>query len=80
MRLYAGARVNYSKQRQLEYDFDVAPHADSSIISFKIEGADKITTDKDGSLVLKTAAGEVRWLKPVAYQHSESRRQPAGFM
>jgi hypothetical protein len=74
--VYPGIDLKYySRQRQLEYDFDVAPHADPSMISFNIEGAKKIRTDKDGSLVLKTAAGEVRWLKPVAYQQSGTGRQ-----
>src|ERR1035438_3021293 len=74
--VYPGIDLKYySKQRQLEYDFDVAPHADPSMISFNMEGAKKIRTDKDGSLVLKTAAGKVRWLKPVAYQQSETGRQ-----
>ena len=73
--VYPGIDLKYySRQRQLEYDFDVAAHADPSMISFNIEGADKITTAKDGSLVLKTAAGEVRWLKPVAYQESDNGR------
>jgi len=71
--IYPGIDLKYyGHHRQLEYDFDVAPHADPSLISVNIEGADKITTDKDGSLVLTTAAGEVRWLKPVAYQQSQS--------
>jgi hypothetical protein len=74
--IYPGIDLKYyGHQRQLEYDFDVAPHADPSTISLNIEGTDKITTDKDGSLVLTTAAGEVRWLKPVAYQELRSGRK-----
>lgn len=65
----------YGRQRQLEYDFDVAAHADPAMISLSIDGADGITIDDDGSLVLKTAAGEVRWLKPLAYQASDAGRQ-----
>jgi hypothetical protein len=65
----------YGHGRQLEYDFDVAPHADPSTISLNIEGADKIITHKDGSLVLTTVAGEVRWLKPVAYQERPTGRK-----
>ena len=75
--VYPGIDLKYySREQQLEYDFDVAPQADPSTISLNIEGADKITMDKDGSLVLKTAAGDVRWLKPLAYQQSETGRQP----
>ena len=74
--VYPGIDLTYySKQRQLEYDFDLAPHANPAAISFDIEGADKISTDKDGSLVLKTAAGQVRWLKPLAYQPSDNGRR-----
>jgi hypothetical protein len=74
--VYPGIDLKYySRQRQLEYDFDVAPQADPSMISLTIEGADKITTDKDGSLVLQTAAGDVTWRKPTVYQQFETRRQ-----
>ncbi|HEY1271983.1 MAG TPA: hypothetical protein VGF08_08360 [Terriglobales bacterium] len=67
--------VYYGNSNGLEYDFFVAPHADSSVIALKIEGADKITVAADGSLVLQTAAGEVRWRKPVAYQNSSKGRR-----
>lgn len=74
--IYPGIDLKYyGHQRQLEYDFDLAPHADPSAISLNIEGADKIATDQDGSLVLTTSAGEARWLKPVAYQESRSGRK-----
>lgn len=74
--VYPGIDLKYyTRDRQLEYDYDVAPQADPSIIALTIEGADKITTDQDGTLVLKTAAGEVRWQKPLVYQESEAGRQ-----
>ncbi len=74
--VYPGIDLKYySRQQQLEYDFDVAPQADPTMISLSIEGADKIIMDKDGSLVLKTVAGDVRWVKPLAYQQSETGRQ-----
>ncbi|MFZ0817632.1 MAG: hypothetical protein WAM78_19060, partial [Candidatus Sulfotelmatobacter sp.] len=73
--VYRGIDLKYyGRQRQLEYDFDIAAHADPAMISLSIEGADEITIDEDGSLVLKTAAGKMRWLKPVAYQVSEAGR------
>ena len=75
--VYPGIDLKYyGHQHQLEYDFDVAAHADPSTISLNIEGADEITIDKNGSLLLKTAAGQVRWLKPVAYQESKTGRVP----
>src|SRR6202789_2852458 len=75
-KVYPGIDLKYySRQRQLEYDFDVAPQADPSRIALTIEGADKITTDADVSLVLKTAAGDVTWRKPAVYQQYETGRQ-----
>jgi hypothetical protein len=74
--VYPGIDLKYySRERQLEYDFDVAPQADPSMIALTVDGADKITTDEDGSLVLKTAAGDVTWRKPTVYQESETGRQ-----
>jgi hypothetical protein len=74
--VYPGIDLKYySRDRQLEYDYDVAPQADPSMIALTIEGADKITTDENGSLVLETAAGEVRWQKPLVYQESKAGRQ-----
>ncbi|MFI5072051.1 MAG: hypothetical protein ACHP8A_14285, partial [Terriglobales bacterium] len=67
--------VYYGRDRQLEYDFDVAPHGNPSSIVLNIAGAEKINASADGSLILETAAGEVRWAKPVAYQESEAGRK-----
>jgi hypothetical protein len=67
--------VYYGSERQLEYDFDVAPHANAGAIVLNVAGANRITTSEDGSLVLDTAAGEVRWAKPVAYQQVASKRR-----
>ncbi len=67
--------VYYGRARQLEYDFDVAPHGNPSSIILNIAGAEKINTSADGSLVLETAAGEVRWAKPFAYQESATGRK-----
>lgn len=70
-KIYPGIDLEYYEAPQgLEYDFNVSPGADISGIAFRVEGADKITISKDGSLALQTAAGEVRWRKPVAYQES----------
>src|SRR5580658_6927705 len=41
-KVYPGIDLKYySRDRQLEYDFDVAPQADASMIALTIEGADK---------------------------------------
>jgi len=70
--------VYYGNQRQLEYDFIVAPGADPRRIAFDIAGATRIRRDRHGELVfkMKTGSDEIRWHKPVAYQEKDGTRQP----
>ena len=60
--------VYYGNQRQLEYDFKVAPGADPANIKMNFDGAEKMDIDPAGDLILQTAAGDLRMLKPVTYQ------------
>ena len=58
--------VYYGKQRQLEYDFRVAPGADPNQIALSFKGA---SAHLDlGDLVLSTAGGDVRFQAPHIYQ------------
>ncbi len=67
--LYPGIDlVCYGNDRELEYDFVVAAHASPAKIAFEIEGADKITIDRSGDLILKVGGNELRQHKPVIYQ------------
>jgi hypothetical protein len=66
--------VYYGNQRQLEYDFVVAPGADAQKILLRFEGADAIKIDTQGDLVLHTANGELRQRKPVVYQDIDGTR------
>ena len=72
--------VYYGNQRQLEYDFVVAPGADPRAINLRFEGADRISVDDAGDLVLRLAGGEARFHKPVIYQLTEDgeRNELAG--
>ncbi len=67
--------VYYGNQRQLEYDFVVAPGADPSAITLGFAGAERLEIDSQGELALQTSAGEVRWHKPVVYQEVGGVRQ-----
>jgi hypothetical protein len=67
--------VYYGNQRQLEYDFVVAPGADPRRIQLGVCGARKISRSEDGDLVLAMDAGEIRWHKPVVYQETAGARQ-----
>ena len=59
--------VFYGNQRQLEYDFVVAPGADPNQIAWTITGS-ALSVDADGNLVLKAANGPASFKKPVIYQ------------
>jgi hypothetical protein len=67
--------VYYGNQRQLEYDFVVAPGADPSAITLAFAGAERLKIDAEGELALQTGVGEVRWHKPVIYQEVGGVRQ-----
>jgi len=67
--------VYYGNQRQLEYDFVVAPGADPKTIRLAFEGTDKLEIDADGALVLNTAVGRIVQQKPVIYQEVAGERK-----
>jgi hypothetical protein len=77
--IYSGIDlVYYGNQRQLEYDFIVAPGADPHRIAFDLRGAKKIRQNARGDLILNTGEGEIRWHKPVVYQEKNGTRQLVG--
>src|SRR5262249_10299327 len=67
--------VYYGKQRQLEYDFVIEPHADPRSIRLDFSGADKVTVDDRGDLVLETAGRQVRMRKPVIYHERQEGQE-----
>jgi len=74
--VYPGIDVVYhGNQGQLEYDFVIAPGRSTQRIKMAFQGMDSITVDADGTLVLRTAAGEVRQPKPIAYQEIDGERR-----
>ena len=60
--------VYHGNQGQLEYDFELAPHADPGKIRFLLEGARGLRTDSQGNLLVKVKGGELSFRRPVAYQ------------
>jgi len=67
--IYPGiSLVYYGNQRQLEYDFTVAPGADPASIRLAIDGAQELTVSAEGNLILHSPTGEVRLLAPRIYQ------------
>jgi len=74
--VYPGVNlVYYGNQRQLEYDFVVAPRADPRQIKLAFKGANKIEINSAGELVLHTASGDLRVHKPVIYQETGGARK-----
>ena len=67
--------VYYGQQNELEYDFIVAPGANPNLIQMEFAGATKLRLDKNGDLVIRTQAGEIRHHKPVLYQTVNNERQ-----
>src|SRR5712672_708568 len=67
--------VYYGNQRQLEYDFVLAPGADPKKIVLGFKGAKKLEIDAQGELVLHAAGGDIRQHKPVVYQEIDGVRR-----
>ncbi len=74
--IYPGINLIYhGNQRQLEYDFTVAPDANPGVIAIQFDGADKISINAAGELVLNLADREIRQPKPVIYQTANGVRE-----
>lgn len=78
--VYPGVDLTYyGNQRQLEYDFRVAPGADPNQIALSFDGASPRIDA--GELVLSTPHGDVRFHAPEIYQQvgSEKHTVPGSF-
>jgi len=67
--------VFYGNQGQLEYDFQVAPHADPAQAELEFNGAQALAL-KDGALVIQGRNGSIRLEAPQVYQQIAGRREP----
>ena len=73
--------VYYGNQRQLEYDFVVAPGADPKPVRLHFAGASKLKLNASGDLTIIAKNGEIAFHKPVIYQMKDGQtkdgqRQP----
>ena len=74
--IYPGVNVVYYGNRQkLEYDFNLATGTYPSAIALRFDGADKVSVDAQGGLVISLGSGEVSQHPPVAYQTIHGVRQ-----
>lgn len=67
--------VYYGNQRQLEYDFVVAPGADPNPVRIAFSGLNPPTIDAEGNLRLTGDGDEVIVRKPVAFQETADGRR-----
>lgn len=75
--IYPGIDLSYyGTQRQLEYDFEVAPGADPGLIRLECTGAKALRIDAEGDLVMQVKDGELRQHRPVIYQEMNGQRAP----
>jgi hypothetical protein len=73
--LYPGVDlIYYGNQQQLEYDLVVHPGASPEHITLEFTGADKISLDSAGDLLLYHGSNFVRQHKPVVFQEMDGRR------
>ncbi len=73
--VYPGVNVvYYGSQQKLEYDFNLAAGVSPSVIALRFAGAEKISTNPQGELVVTLHDGEVVQHAPVAYQIVEGAR------
>ena len=68
--------VYHGDQKQLEFDFEVAPGADVRDLRLQLKGAKSLSIDADGNLLIHTVAGDLTQHKPVAWQLSETTKRP----
>jgi hypothetical protein len=77
--IYPGVSVVfYGSQQKLEYDFDLAPGVNPDTVAIRFDGAEKISVDAQGELVVEVNGGKVIQHEPVAYQISGGARREVG--
>ena len=66
--------IYYGNQRQLEYDFVVAPSADAKLARLRFSGIERLRLSAHGDLIVIAANGKVTFQKPVVYQVVDGER------
>ncbi|MBK8658205.1 MAG: hypothetical protein IPN22_04860 [Bacteroidetes bacterium] len=68
--LYPGIALNVSSQNNsFKYVYEVKAGADASLIQVQFQGADKLNVNTQGDLLIQTSIGEIKDLKPYAFQN-----------
>ena len=64
----------YGTGQNLEYDLLLHPGADATNLRFRFDGADKLSLNAEGNLIVQTAAGIMEQHRPAVYQQNVSSR------
>ncbi len=74
--------VWYGDGDRLEYDVLIAPGTDPRALRLVVGGADAVSVEANGDLVISTATGRLIQPPPVAYQDVDGQRRPveAGYV
>ena len=74
--------VYYGSLLEMEYDFIVAPGADPSAILLRYEGAERLSLDPQGNLVLQIQDRRVTSKAPFLYQQTDGGKRaiPGGYI
>jgi len=67
--------IYYGNQSRIEYDFALEPGANPRQIELVFEGAERMSIEAGGDLVLSLKDGEARHRKPVVYQDVDGARR-----
>jgi uncharacterized repeat protein (TIGR01451 family) len=74
--LYPGIDLTfYGNQKQIEYDFEVAPGADPRAIRLLFDRSVRLLISRDGDLILKSRGVELIQRKPSIYQTINGERR-----
>lgn len=67
--------VYYGNQKQLEYDFIVAPNADPNLINLAFSEATKLTINEQGDLIIDVNGQIIYQKRPDIYQYINGNRK-----
>jgi hypothetical protein len=74
--LYPGVDlVYYGNQHRLEYDFSLAPGIHPGTVQMRFAGADQLSINAGGDLVLRAGSKEICQPRPVIYQVADGKRR-----
>ena len=67
--------VFHGQENEMEHDFRIAPGGDPGTIRFAMKGADRVTLDDSGNLMISLGDDTLFLQKPRAYQETANGRQ-----